>query len=98
MREPTAVPLALLVLVVLQTIALPAQNAITRNMEAEADWVALEATEEPEAARELFTGFSEQGLIDPSPPTWAFVLMDTHPTMAERIGMAEAWARRSGGR
>ena len=98
MREPTAVPLALLVLVVLQTVALPMQNAITRNMEAEADWVALEATEEPEAARELFTGFSEQGLIDPSPPTWAFVLMETHPTMAERIAMAEAWARRSGGR
>ncbi|MGH3023169.1 MAG: M48 family metalloprotease [Gaiellaceae bacterium] len=94
MREPTAVPLALLVLVVLQTVALPAQNAITRNLEAEADWVALDATEDPDAARELFAGFSEQGLIDPSPPTWAYVLMETHPTMAERIAMAEAWEQR----
>ena len=41
MREPAAVPLALLVFVVLQTLALPLQNAITRNMEAEADWVSL---------------------------------------------------------
>ena len=47
MREPAAVPLALLVLVVLQLLALPAQNAITRNMEAEADWVALETTRGP---------------------------------------------------
>ena len=96
MREPTAVPLALLVLVVLEFVALPAQNAITRNLETEADWVALEATEDPEAARELFSGFSEQGLIDPSPPTWAFVMMETHPTMAQRIAMAEAWRARAG--
>ena len=96
MREPTAVPLALLVLVVLQFAALPAQNAITRNLETEADWVALEATEDPDAARELFTGFSEQGLIDPSPPTWAYVMMETHPSMAQRIAMAEAWRARAG--
>ena len=96
MREPTAVPLALLVLVVLQTVALPAQNAVTRNLEAESDWVALEVTEDPDAARELFSGFSEQGLIDPSPPTWAYVMMETHPSMAERIAMAEAWRARAG--
>ena len=47
MRDPAAVPLALLVLVVLQFVALPALNAITRNMEAEADWVALETTRTP---------------------------------------------------
>jgi len=96
MREPTAVPLALLVLVVLQFVAMPAQNAITRNFETEADWVALEATEDPDAARELFSGFSEQGLIDPSPPTWAYVMMETHPSMAQRIAMAEAWRARAG--
>lgn len=96
MREPTAVPVALLVLVVLQIVAMPAQNAIVRNLETEADWAALETTEDPEAARDLFAGFSEQGLIDPSPPTWAYVLMETHPTMAQRIAMAEAWQARAG--
>ena len=96
MREPTAVPVALLVLVVLQIVAIPAQNAIVRNLETEADWVALEATEDPGAARDLFAGFSEQGLIDPSPPTWAYVLMETHPTMAQRVAMAEAWRARAG--
>ena len=51
MREPEAVPLALLVLVVLSFLALPLNNMITRHMEAEADWAALETTENPAAAK-----------------------------------------------
>jgi STE24 endopeptidase len=94
MREPAAVPLALLVLVVLQLLALPAQNAITRNMEAEADWVALETTEDPEATSRLWRGFAEEAKADPSPPTWSYLLLDTHPSMAKRVAMAEAWRER----
>jgi STE24 endopeptidase len=95
MREPAAVPLALLVLVVLQVLALPLQNAITRNMEAEADWVALETTRDAEAAGELWQGFAEQALADPSPPTWSYLLFDTHPSMAKRVAMVEAWRERN---
>ncbi|MGH3041015.1 MAG: M48 family metalloprotease, partial [Gaiellaceae bacterium] len=97
MREPTAVPLALLMLVVLQTLALPVQNAIIRHLEAEADWVALETTEDPDGARRLWRGFSEEALLDPSPPTWSSLLFETHPTVAQRIAMTEAW-REHGGR
>jgi len=96
MREPTAVPLALLVLVVLQLLALPVQNAITRNMEAEADWVALETTEDPEATGRLWRGFAEEAMVDPSPPTWSYLLLDTHPSMAKRVAMAQAWRERNG--
>ena len=96
MREPAAVPLALLVLVVLQLLALPVQNAITRNMEAEADWVALETTEDPEATGRLWRGFAEEARVDPSPPTWSYLLFDTHPSMAKRVAMAEAWRERNG--
>ncbi|HXV56410.1 MAG TPA: M48 family metalloprotease [Gaiellaceae bacterium] len=95
MREPTAVPLALLVLVVLQTAALPLQSAITRNMESEADWVALETTEDPDGASGLFRGFAREALIDPDPPAWAYYLMDTHPRIVERVAMAEAWRERN---
>ncbi len=95
MREPAAVPLALLVLVVLQVLALPVQNVITRHMEAEADWVSLETTEDPEAMRRLWRGFAEQALADPSPPTWSYLLFDTHPSMAKRVAMAEAWRERN---
>jgi STE24 endopeptidase len=95
MREPAAVPLALLVLVVLQVLALPVQNAITRNMEAEADWVALETTRDPQSARRLWQGFAGQALADPSPPTWSYLLFDTHPSMAKRVAMVEAWRERN---
>lgn len=96
MREPLAVPLALLVLVVLQTLALPVQNAITRNMESEADWVALETTEDPDAARNLFQGFAREALMDPDPPGWSYYLMETHPVIVDRVAMAEAWRDRRG--
>jgi STE24 endopeptidase len=95
MREPLAVPLALLVLVVLQVLALPVQNAITRNMEAEADWVALETTRNPEATTRLWSGFAEEAKADPSPPTWSYLLLETHPPMAKRVAMAEAWRQRN---
>jgi STE24 endopeptidase len=94
MRDPAAVPLGLLVLVVLQTLALPLQNGITRHMEAEADWVALETTEDPDSAGRLWRDFADQALADPSPPAWSYYLLDTHPSMAKRIAMAEAWAER----
>jgi Zn-dependent protease with chaperone function len=95
MRDPAAVPLALFVLVLLQTLALPVQNAVTRHMEAEADWVSLETTKDPEATRRLWRDFADQALADPSPPTWSYLLLDTHPSMAKRIAMAEAWSERS---
>ena len=44
-------PLALFALVVLGLLALPLQNAISRHMEAEADWMALRTTHDPAAAR-----------------------------------------------
>ena len=49
----------------------------------------------PGSARGLFRGFAETSLGDPSPPTWAYVLLQTHPTLAQRVAMAEAWAARS---
>lgn len=97
MRKPEAVPLALFVLVTLSFLALPLQNVIVRHLEAEADWIALETTRDPEAARELFQGFASTALAEPSPPTWAYVLRESHPTLAQRIAMAEAWERRREG-
>jgi STE24 endopeptidase len=94
MREPLAVPLALLVFVVLQTLALPLQNAITRHMEEEADWIALESTRDPDGASNLFHGFAREALLDPDPPRWSYYLTDTHPVIVERVAMVEAWRER----
>ena len=91
---PAAVPLAALVVVVLQLALLPFANAISRRYEAEADWVALEATRDPAALRGLVRRFAETNLADPDPPGPWHAAFGTHPTLLERIAMADAWAAR----
>ena len=94
MGDPRAVPLALLVAAAWTLVTTPAQNVVSRRAEAEADWKALQTTRDPEAARGLFREFAVTSLGDPSPPTWAYVLLETHPTLAQRVAMADAWAAR----
>jgi STE24 endopeptidase len=91
MYDARAVPLALLVAIVLQIAISPGQNVISRRMEAEADWVALETSRDPRAARELFQELTETSLTDPDPPAWSYIVFDTHPTAMQRIEMVEAW-------
>lgn len=96
MGNPAAVPLSLLVLVVLDLASLPVYNVISRHMEREADWKALESTRDPGSAAGLFKAFTIQSLNDPDPPTWSYVLFDSHPSVEERVAMADAWRRRNG--
>jgi STE24 endopeptidase len=91
MANPAAVPLSLLVLVALNFLSEPVYNAVSRHMEAEADWVAHETVESPEAASALFANFTIESLNDPDPPRWSYLLFDSHPTVKERIAMAQAW-------
>jgi STE24 endopeptidase len=95
LRNAGTVPLALLAIVAVQLIALPLQNAITRRYETEADWIALTATRDPGSARGLFKEFAHTSLQDPSPPWWAHLLLDDHPSSLERIEQAAAWRARN---
>lgn len=94
MGEPAAIPLGLLTLIVLQLLALPVQNMITRHMEAEADWLALQTTKDPRAAAALFKTFVPTALSNPNPPTWEYLLAENHPTVDQRIAMVRAWQAR----
>ena len=96
--EPVAVPLALFVTVALLLIASPLQNAFSRRMEAEADWSALQTTRDPGAMKALFRRFTRIGLVQPTSPGWATVLLDDHPDPMRRIEMAAAWRRLNAGR
>lgn len=95
--EPHAVPLALLALVVGGIAVQPLSSAVGRQFEAEADWIALETTRDPAAARGLFEAFTVEALADPTPPAWAHQLFSSHPSVEERIAMATAWERRNAG-
>jgi Zn-dependent protease with chaperone function len=95
-------PFALLVAFGLSLLATPLENVVSRRYESEADWMALQATRDPGAGREAFRSFTRIDLAQPNPPEWSYVLLDTHPTVIQRIAMTEAWEartsrRRSGG-
>ena len=71
-------------------VATPIANAVSRRYEAEADWIALETTRDPAGAKRFLADLAEAGVRDPSPPRWWTVVFGTHPTLAERAGMADA--------
>ena len=91
LSTPDDVPRALLVAFVLLLAATPLANAVSRRYEAEADWIALETTRDPAGANRFFADLAEAGVRDPSPPHWWTVPFGTHPTLAERAGMADTW-------
>jgi STE24 endopeptidase len=94
--RPTAVPLALLAVTVLQLALLPAANAISRRYEAEADWLALQATNDPEAFEGLTVELARAALAQPDPPRLARLLLETHPSPLERVEVSRAAALREG--
>jgi STE24 endopeptidase len=96
MGVPEAVPLALLVVAVFQLASAPLANHISRRMEAEADWKALEVTRDPVALEGLMSGFATTSLADPEPPGWVELMLGTHPSLADRVAMARAFAEKTG--
>ena len=89
--DPSQVPRAAFIAAVIALAVTPFANAISRRYEAEADWVALETTRDPQAARALLLDLSAASLGDPEPPFWSRQLFGTHPTLLQRLGMARAW-------
>jgi STE24 endopeptidase len=94
--DPGVLPYGFLVLVMLQVVLTPGQNVVSRHMEGEADWMALQTTRDPDSARGLFEKFEETSLAQPNPPAWSYVFTETHPTIMQRIAMTEAWKREVG--
>ena len=97
MAVPLAVPLFLFVWFAFPTATLPIDNAFSRRIEADADWAALQATQDPSAGQALFENFVRTTNEDPSPPAWDQILFGSHPTEEQRIEMIEAWQQRNGG-
>jgi STE24 endopeptidase len=92
-RRPENVPLALLTLAVAGLAIMPLANAVSRRYEAEADWMALNATRDPAAGKGLFRQFVRTDLQNPDPPGWVHVFLEDHPSGLARVEQAEAWRR-----
>jgi Zn-dependent protease with chaperone function len=89
LRDPANLPLAVLAITVISLVASPLQNAVSRRYEAEADWRALQSTHDPESMTRLFEGFQRTSLQEPNPPGWAYLWLDSHPTLMQRVAMAQ---------
>lgn len=99
MFEPGSVPLALLVLTIVNVFAGPVQNAFVNRWETEADWTGLNANRDPAAQRSVMKRLATTSLTRPDPPELEHLLLDTHPTILDRIALTRAWeARNSGAR
>jgi len=91
--DPAVVPLALLLIAVGTLVSTPVQNLVSRQIEARADVAALDLTGDPAAFIAMQRGLAGSNLSDPDPPAAWRWFFGSHPTTAERIALAEDWAR-----
>ncbi len=92
--RPENLPYAFLVLAVLALVASPIENVVSRRYEAEADWRALSATKDPASATKLFQSFETTSLEQPNPAGWDYLWLENHPTLMQRIAMAQQFRAR----
>ena len=92
--DVAGVPLFLLVLFVLNMASLPLQNAISRSFERAADRTSLELTGNTQAFIRSEVQLARSNLADLTPPRALVWLLYTHPPVAERIRMAEQFAKK----
>ncbi len=88
-------PALALSLAVLVPVVTTISNRLSRRVEARADQFALELTGEPRSMVGFERRIAITNVSDPEPPALATALLATHPPVIERIGMAEAFSRRS---
>jgi len=95
MENPLNLPYGLLVLTLAGLVAAPFQNLVIRRYEAEADWISLNATNDAASTERLFKHFERTSLAEPNPPLWDYLWLENHPTLMQRIAMAERFRVRA---
>lgn len=75
----------------------PITNAISRHFERQADWKALEMTDDAAAYRGAFDLLTRMNLADPDPPRWEEIMFDDHPAMNKRLAMADEYEEHAQG-
>ena len=73
----------------------PVTNAISRRFEYQADWLALELTNDVAAYRGAFDLLTRMNLADPDPPRWEEIMFDDHPAMNKRLATADKFEKRT---
>ncbi|WP_193318609.1 M48 family metallopeptidase [Nonomuraea phyllanthi] len=94
--DPRAVGAIMGLMTIGSLIMSPAENLVTRHIEARADLHALDLTQDPATFIEMQKHLAVTNISDLSPDAVEYVLYASHPSSPERIAMARAWAELNG--
>jgi len=83
--DPQAISVILLFITVGSFIFAPVENAMSREMERQADAFGLKVTKNPVAMARVFVSLSQQNLSEPAPPAIIQFWFFGHPSLRERI-------------
>lgn len=87
--DPRRVPRLLALAAVATLLASPVQNTISRRIETRADVDSLRTTRDPEAFIALQKDLARKSLADPTPYAITQFWFGSHPTVLQRIALAE---------
>ncbi|GII59993.1 hypothetical protein Skr01_00780 [Sphaerisporangium krabiense] len=94
--DPRSVGLLLGLITLASVLAGPAENVVSRAIEARADVHALDLTRDPATFVAMQKRLAVTNLSDLSPDAVDYLLHASHPTTPQRIALARAWARENG--
>lgn len=89
-----ALPLLALLSIALTVVSMPLEAALSRRFESEADRVAIDLTDDPEAAVSAFRRLALSNLADLDPPPIAVAAFYSHPPIPDRIDAVLAAAEK----
>jgi STE24 endopeptidase len=88
--DPAAVAVIVALVTLGGVVSNPVENVVSRAIEARADVTALEATGDFEAFRSVQLRLARRSLADPTPPLVGYVWFSSHPTVLQRLAIADA--------
>ena len=91
--DPRVIPLVLFLMAVGTLISTPVQNLVSRQIEARADVHALDLTQDPGTFIAMQRQLAVANLSEPDPPAGLQWFFGSHPTTAQRVGLARDWER-----
>jgi STE24 endopeptidase len=94
--DPAVLAFVVGVIAVISFLSIPANNLVSRRIEARADVHALELTRDPSTLVRMQHRLTLTNISDPDPPSWVQTVFGSHPTGPQRIALARQWARERG--
>ena len=79
----------MLAITVFSMLLEPLQNSVSRHFERQSDWYALQQTGRADAYRSAFRKLARLNKADPAPPALEVFLFHSHPTISQRLAMAD---------